>query len=181
VNRLALEAVAVAYEQLGQGEEGKNNSGPVVKKYTRGKEASWCAAFLSWCFEIACACLERQGLIIAAPERSHGAKGFSRNVAKLGVSVDLTKDYPQPGDVIAWHRGQEITWRGHTGIVFGYENETDTLYTIEGNTGDYPSKVKIKVYRNGSWRKKLYKLARMDDDIYVAASKGHTGDVEDKA
>jgi hypothetical protein len=170
MNKLALEAVAVAWEEIGNGEEGRNNDGPHCMKYSKGKVGSWCATFVSWCFEEAASrlkcpcCGQRQDRY---PERTRGSKRMVRNTKKLGHYVDVVNDYPAPGDVVCWHRrapGEpfKINWRGHVGFVYGYENETDTLITIEGNSGRFPAKVKIKRYPQGKWRKRLYKIARME-------------------
>jgi hypothetical protein len=159
MNPLALKALDVACEELGRGEEGRNNDGPDVLLYTGGKRGNWCAAFLCWCFEEAA---ERMGWHGLVPKRSHGAKRFTKNVALHGYFVNLTTDHPRPGDIISWNRGTGITWRGHVGIVYAYLANTDTLLTIEANSGKFPAKVKIKLYANGSWRKRLYRISRME-------------------
>lgn len=167
MNNVAIWAVVVATEEIGNGEEGGNNKGPHVRKYSRGREGNWCATFCSWCFEQSA---ERVELVIGKspkyPTYSRGAKRFVRNTAKLGRYLDTSKEDPGPGDVIGWHRGRIITWRGHVGLVLGYIAETDTLITIEGNSGSYAKyrgRVRVKLYKNGSWRKKLYRVSRMDD------------------
>jgi len=162
MNKLALEAAAVAHGELGRGETTVNNGGPEVFKYTNGRKGNWCAAFLAWCFEEAQRRLARAGVHSRAPKRSHGAKRFTKNVARLGRFLSAGED-PAPGDVIAWHRFPMGSWRGHVGIVYGYYATTDTLITIEGNAGKFPVKVRYKRYKRGKWRKRLYKIARMDD------------------
>jgi hypothetical protein len=157
LNPIALKALAIACEELGRGEEGRNNDGPDVRMYTGGKRGNWCAAFLSWCFEEAA-----QRMVEATvPKRSHGAKRFCKNVALHGYFVDLSTDHPRPGDVISWNRGPGVSWRGHVGMVYAYLPDTDTLVTIEANSGKFPSKVKLKMYAQGSWRKRLYRISRM--------------------
>lgn len=156
MTELASLAVSIASEQIGRGEEFRNNDGTWVRTYTGGRVGNWCAAFVAWCYERAA---ELLGEGFSAPERSHGAKRYVRNVAAFGRFVDVKREDPEPGDVIAWDRGT-LGWQGHVGIVLLYLSRSDTLITIEGNSGKFPSVVKIKVYPNGEWRKKLYRVAR---------------------
>ena len=137
-NLLGLAALEVAIKNLGMGEEGGNNSGEFVEML-HGKnydgdpddDGSWCASFISWCFEQAC-----DNLNIKMPfARSGGAKSLYRKIGAAGELID----HPQPGDVVCWDRGVRGSWQGHIGIVEKCEN--GILYTIEGNVGRYPSVV----------------------------------------
>ena len=58
IGPLAAAALDVARREIGHGEEGGNNSGQFVAKYHRieddgddDDDGSWCAAFVSYCFE----------------------------------------------------------------------------------------------------------------------------------
>ena len=136
---LGLQALAIAAESIGKGEEGGNNSGPFVEML-HGKEfdgdddddGSWCAAFVSWCCEQAC---KKMGVQMPF-KRSGGAKALYRRIYKAGSKVDN----PLPGDVVCWDRGKKGSWQGHIGFVESCQN--GILYTIEGNTGKYPSLVR---------------------------------------
>jgi hypothetical protein len=136
---LAKLALSIAVEELGNGEEGGNNSGPHVEGYMGKKwdnddddDGAWCAHFVSWCFEQAA-----KRLKVKLPfKRSGGAKALFRNIKRSGHE---TKD-PLPGDVVCWDRGKRGSWQGHIGFVEKAEN--GIVYTIEGNVGRYPSKVK---------------------------------------
>jgi len=140
-SELGLLALSIAIENIGNGEEGGNNSGPFVEML-HGKEfdgnddddGAWCASFASWCFEQAC---DRRLDLIELPfKRSGGAKTLWKNIGNAG---SFPTD-PAPGDVVCWDRGKRGSWQGHIGFVERIED--GILYTVEGNVGSYPSKVK---------------------------------------
>ena len=136
---LASVTLQIAIEEIGKGEEGGNNSGPHVAKYKLieddgdpDDDGAWCAAFLSWCVEEACRRLD-----LDMPfKRSQGAKRLFKNAGKAGAFVSS----PRPGDLVCWDRGTPGSWQGHIGIV--EKVEEGILYTVEGNVGRYPSKVR---------------------------------------
>lgn len=171
----ALELVEIAREHLGCAEEGCDNGGAVIAEYFRkpfkpGKNyGNWCAAVVSYWLET----------IMAGVPRSNGAKRVCRNVGKAGHWVarpvlfsDPAWTYmyisPEPGDVISWHRGPGKDpsswwrdWRGHVEIVESYDLASDTLVTIGGNRGRFPAVVSRTTHHLGSWRRKLYGIARL--------------------
>jgi len=143
IGPLAAAALDIARREIGHGEEGGNNSGQFVAKYHRieddgddDDDGSWCAAFVSYCFEEGA-----KTLGIEMPfKRSGGAKKLFGNIAVSGKTVED----PKPGDVVCWDRGTPGSWQGHIGIV---ESSADgVLHTIEGNVGAYPAKVKRLSY-----------------------------------
>lgn len=168
-----------AERELGRGEDGGNNAGPDIWRYRRGvrQRGSWCAVFLLWCLEEsmhpglpdACWLTPRA----ADPfnrfdwrrRRIAGAKLLTRRVGEAGVFVD-PGDTLRRGDLVCWHRPRNgvITWRGHVGIVHAYDALNDALVTIEGNRGPYPSRVDWYRYSAGSWRRKLFRVARLTRD-----------------
>ena len=140
---LGIAALEIAIENIGNGEEGGNNSGGFVEML-HGKnydgdpddDGSWCAAFISHCFEIACG---RLGVLMPF-KRSGGAKRLYRNIGDAGEFINSEFiEEPRPGDVVCWDRGVKGSWQGHIGIVEKCEN--GILYTVEGNVGRYPSVV----------------------------------------
>lgn len=154
---LAQQARLIAIEEIGNGERGRNNDGPAVRRYRGGGGlGSWCAHFVCWCYEEAC---RRRSML---PLWSHigGAKKLTRRVASVGDWVP-EGGAPQPGDVIAWHRGWPISWQGHVAFVDSHDPATDTLVTLEGNSGPYPSLVKRVRYPAGRWRRRLFGVARL--------------------
>lgn len=121
----AGDVVKIARSQLGQGEMGGDNRGPVVKKYTNGQEVSWCAGFVSWTLKKAGK--ETPYLLAARSYLKHGKR--------------VTK--PQPGDIIVLTR----KGGGHVGIVESVSG--NNIVTIEGNKGKYPAVVKRVNYTLG--------------------------------
>ena len=141
---LAGVILVVAKEEIGNGEEGGNNSGPHVAKYKSilddnddDDDGAWCAAFVSWCAEEACRRMES-----TLPfKRSQGAKQLGKRIAAAGRKLDE----PEPGCVVVWDRGKlkpngKPSWMGHIGIVERVED--GIMHTIEGNVGRFPSKVR---------------------------------------
>ncbi len=87
---------------------------------------AWCASFVSWC-------LRQAGVSESvAPTEvscSRMTNWFEENKAYHPRSDEYT---PLPGDIVMFHYGNNIA--NHVGFVIGVENET--VYTIEGNSGD---------------------------------------------
>lgn len=138
-SQLALGAVVVAKQCLGQGEDGGNNVGPWLShiREVAGKPGkplpggAWCAAFVSYCLVISA---EKLGESLPF-DVSAGARRLYKNIGKAGSFPNI----PQMGDVACWRRGQG--WQGHVGIVIGVGRGCFT--TIEGNRGKHPSKVRV--------------------------------------
>ena len=137
-------ALAVALQEMaaGHGEIGGDNRGPQVATYLHGLSGptSWCAAFVSYCFYTG------RGGQNAVFGYQLGAQDVHNRMRALGhaYAASLTTP-PQPGDLIAWRRVDPsdpngTAWRGHIGLVYGYAD--GNLWTVEGNRGSYPSKVK---------------------------------------
>ena len=120
--------VKVAQSQIGIGENGGDNRGKIVRKYTKGKEVAWCAGFVSW-------------VIREATQRKYytlSAKNYWNDFKDNRVSN------PRPGDIICFNRGTSGRL-GHVGIVETVKGGIIT--TIEGNVGKYPAKVKRLTYK----------------------------------
>ena len=137
IQRLVL---AVAAEQIGMGEEGGNNRGPVVAGYRNGlgKDGDpWCAAFVSWCYSEASGKLMRP-----MPFR------YTLSARKLCRQLVPTEQ-PVPGDVVLWSRG--APWQGHVGL-YAERLDCSGFRTIEGNVGKYPSVVREYTHELGEPR-----------------------------
>lgn len=124
--RTAL-AAAIGELQAGAGEVGGNNCGPWVRKYLRGmapEGASWCAAFVSWCFA------HHPGGIPFTYTLS--ARDLLRQLVRKGWAHPPGGGYaPAPGDIVVWWRERLVGWQGHVGLV--YQLRDGYLYTLEGN------------------------------------------------
>lgn len=164
---IELGALENARAEMGKGEIGKNNAGRVVDKYLTsvGRKAksreAWCAAFISWCF-IKAAEIGRVKLRFKV---SSSAKRFADNMALIGHEVD-PRDV-RPGMVVCFYRGPKSTWKRtwkrHLAIVddVNLEEGGPSITTIEGNVGQYPSRVARFSYNYKTWTGKLYKLVSL--------------------
>jgi len=123
--------VRIAESQLGRGEIGGKNQGPIVEMYTKGQDVSWCAAFVSWTLTKA----HKTNRYLLS------AKSYWRDYRSSRVTS------PRSGDIICFYRGGRRSGLGHVGIIENVRGEYIT--TIEGNVGRYPAKVKREHYRLG--------------------------------
>ena len=156
--------IARAELERGAGELGCDNGGPDVavyhgRRYVPGKSyGHWCAAFVSWC-------LLQAGWL---PAIVRGAKRLCRDAAAAGRWVYQPRTLraprelmqPMAGDVVTWHRGAPGSWWGHTAFVEAYDAASDTMVTVEGNAARFPCRVVRKTYSSGTWRRRLYGIAR---------------------
>jgi len=160
--------IVVSYavdEILSGGREiGKNNSGKFVKKYLSKivpVPNNWCAGFVSYCFQKAA---NKNGIEMPF-KYSVGAKNIYKQFYRKGWTYKATHDDPpKPGDIIVWHRGVPKSWKGHIGLVAHYED--GIVYTIEGNKGIFPAKVRAFTYELGRINK-LYGFGRVKDVTYL--------------
>lgn len=130
--RAAL-AVAIDEMKAGAREIGSNNSGGFVKKYLNGilePPANWCAGFVSWCFA--------QHAVGIPFRYSLGARDIRFRFKSKGWLLE--DEEPEPGDIIVWWRGQPDGWKGHIGFV--HHCSHGIVYTIEGNKGAFPARVR---------------------------------------
>lgn len=132
-SRYAAEVLGVALANIGRGETLGNNAGPDLDAYRKGGAGgAWCAAFVSHCLEHGA-----KGVGMPCPvKRSHNAKRLFANALKVGMTVER----PRAGDLVLWHRGAKGAATGHIGIVSRVEG--NAFFSIEGNKGGYPSKVR---------------------------------------
>lgn len=133
---LQQKALAQAITQLGQHENplGSNWGKPVqdyLKSVGINFPASWCMAFVYWCFE----------------QVSEGKNPLVKTGGVLNAWNKADKKYrvtdnPQPGDIFIMNFGKGL---GHTGIV--EKTDANFIYTIEGNSNDSGSREGIEVCR----------------------------------
>lgn len=134
---LGEKAIPVAVSQLGEEEKPRgSNWGEPVKTYLAsvgiGFAASWCMAFVYWCFKKASGTdkcpLIRTGGVLHAWNKADAKNKFLRD--------------PQKGDIFIMDFGNGL---GHTGIVESVEG--NFIHTIEGNTNDSGSREGYEVCR----------------------------------
>ena len=137
MSALSDKAVKIAITQVGQQEKPLgSNWGKPVQDYLKSvgliHPASWCMAFVYWCFDQAAGPgkppLVKTGGVLDAWNKANKA-----NKVTTG---------PKPGDIMIMDHGKGL---GHTGIV--EKVDQNFLYTIEGNTNDTGSREGIEVDR----------------------------------
>lgn len=136
--KLSEKALQIAVTQIGQDEKPHgSNWGLPVKNYLNSVginfPASWCMAFVFWCFS----------------EASKNIKSTNTAIKTGGVLAAWNKSdakikskTPKIGSVFIMDYGKGL---GHTGIVEKFDEKY--IYTIEGNTNDTGSREGIEVCR----------------------------------
>lgn len=157
LRQLAALWVTVLRGELGRGEVGRNNRGPDVDRFRRGRGwGAWCAALLAYGIEEAA---ERMGWRCPVA-RTHWARGFAARVARVGCWVDLDADVIRLGDVLLWRRGAA----GHVALASrtaSWADEERRIAIIEGNAGPFPARVRERDLVIGEWSPKLLGVARL--------------------
>ena len=142
-----LAALQIAIGEIGKGEVGADNAGPVVAMY-QGVEVgadgsnlgSWCAGFVGWCIEQAA-----QQMGVDPVPRISWARSLMSRIRRRGRAVTV----PVAGDVVLFERG-DPGGSSHIGIVEKVEG--NSLHTVEGNTGRPPALVRRRHHRLDSDR-----------------------------
>ena len=131
--------VAVAKSQLGYRESNENfilQGGDAVQGWSfyggwyGAPYEEWCAMFVSYC-------LVNAG--IGEDIMPHSGN-CNRWKGDLGARyIDDEDEYiPEPGDIIFFHHNRvsnDPNYPNHIGIVTQYDADSDTVYTVEGNSG----------------------------------------------
>ena len=134
-SNLAGTALEVLMGWEGKGEEGGNNRGPWIEKWSGKKKANWCAAIIGAAYKEAAIRCE-----MPLPfELSLGAKRLGRNIGEAGSFVEI--DSLIAGDVIVLHRGPRGSWKGHIRMFHSYDiADPNLLHYWAGNEGRFPAK-----------------------------------------
>jgi hypothetical protein len=136
--KLSQKALEIAITQIGKQENPLgSNWGEPVQSYLRsvgiGFPASWCMAFIYWCFKNASIVLDIQNNAI----KTGGVLKAWNDSPKI-----IKSNVPSIGSVFIMDFGKGL---GHTGIVEKFDSVN--IYTIEGNTNDTGSREGIEVCR----------------------------------
>ncbi|AUG56658.1 glucosaminidase domain-containing protein [Acetivibrio saccincola] len=128
--------LSIATEQWGYREKGENLT-PYGEWYGMNGQP-WCVMFISWC-------ADQAGILgTVVPKEAH-AFYMKQGYIKDGRYRERESGYiPRAGDTIIFSKGvtgtdpvsRENKEYYHGAIVVGYDPETETVYTIEGNKGD---------------------------------------------
>lgn len=114
--------VQVAEQELAKAD--RNIGGQKYKEWY-GLNDNWCAMFVSWCAD-QCGYIE-SGIMPKSASVSTLLQWFQEQ--DLYQAADSSYE-PKAGDIILFKETMS-----HTGIVVGYDAETDRITTIEGNSG----------------------------------------------
>jgi hypothetical protein len=141
MSELSQKALEIAVSQIGKEENPRGSNwgkaGDPVPGYLGSVginfPASWCMAFMYWCYNQASAALGVPNPMLKTGGVLTGWEGRPRNHVKL----------PLPGDVFIMDLGHGL---GHTGIIESIDPD-GTLHTIEGNTNDTGSREGYEVAR----------------------------------
>lgn len=139
LNTIGEAVVSVAEFEVGVHESGGNNHGARVEEYLMSvglvAGASWCAAFVHWCFrKAALVC----GLVNPCPRTASALRLY--NLADPQCRTQT----PVRGAIFSLDHG---SGHGHAGIVESV-NDDGTITTIEGNTNSGGSADGDGVYRH---------------------------------
>lgn len=146
MSKLSTKALAVAISQIGQDEKPHgSNWGKPVKDYLASVNinfpASWCMAFMYWCFREAAAILGVENTAV----KTGGVLAAWNKAPKEAKKKD-----PAIGAVFIMDLGKGL---GHTGIVEKFD--ANFIWTVEGNTNDTGSREGIEVARRKRARKTI--------------------------
>lgn len=155
-NNLLREALSVAATQVGVMEiPPGSNKGPQVNQYLASVGLPpgnfWCAAFIYWCFDEACAHLARSNPLY---KTGHVMTHWNKTKGKKITAADATNKTSliKPGHIFILNTGGSS---GHTGLVERVEG--GFIHTIEGNSNDSGSSNGIGVFR---LQRKILKINR---------------------
>lgn len=148
ISRAGHEAVKTALTQTGVVESGGEDGGIPFKRYVRWflpnypKPLPWCAFFVSWCFDT-CAIGNRNRRV---PWSNPGYVGSVYQWAKSNNRLVTT---PVHGDLFGFGDN-------HIGFVAGANNNTGTIWTIEGNYSDRVTQRSINYRASRLWFARLF-------------------------
>jgi hypothetical protein len=145
VPKLAEKALEIAITQIGVQEHPKgSNWGKPVEDYLASVRinfpASWCMAFVYWCFNEAANQLKAKNFLVQTGGVLYAWEHSNSHHVETPIS----------GDIMIIDFGKGV---GHTGIVERVEGSI--IHTIEGNTNDTGSREGYEVIRKTRELKKI--------------------------
>ncbi|HLW06692.1 MAG TPA: TIGR02594 family protein [Marinilabiliaceae bacterium] len=119
----------IAISQLGIKEVSGSGSDQTIVSYAKSAgfewvnndETPWSSIFINWCAKEA------------------GLKRSNKLMARSWLTVGITVDYPEPGDLVIFSRGKTDSWQGYVGLFMGYDEEGERIYTLGANPGNQVS------------------------------------------
>lgn len=155
-NQLKRKELAQIYSsQVGVREATGNNDGLQVETFLHAAKAkrgqSWCAAFVSWCLQLAG---------IKHPITAWAAAMFpaKNTIYTRGRPPTAT---PQQGDVFGLYY-TNLGRIGHVGFIHDWGNG-NIVVTVEGNTNEAASREGDGVYKKKRLKRQIYKVSNFID------------------
>jgi hypothetical protein len=131
--------LAVANSQLGYRESTQNfilRGGSAVQGWSY--YGGWYGApFDEWCAMFVSYCLVKAGIDQEMMPHHGNCNHWKSDLGERYID-DEDNYIPEPGDIIFFHHNRvskDPNYPNHIGIVTNYDAETDTVYTVEGNSG----------------------------------------------
>lgn len=141
--------IDTALSQVGVREATGHNDGKAVEKYLKtcgiGKGNAWCAAFLTWNFQV--------NKVVTI--KSAWAPNWFPLSNTIYIRSKFIKDQPQAGDVFGLWINNRI---GHVGFIYKWSDKITT--TIEGNTNEAGSREGDGVYIKKRLTKQIYAVSK---------------------
>ena len=126
-----------------------NNRLGVYQHYTGCPNVAWCATFVSFIHHKTTA-TPGKAATTGRTLRSCSVSGIFALAGNKLKSYD-TDGNPKAGDILGWYTNDQL--HGHTGILIDIlDNGKGKYYTVEGNGGSRPSKVRYFVRPASYWR-----------------------------
>lgn len=146
----------IAENELGFGEESRNNRGFHLNKYRRGRKilgsGAWCADFVCWCIEEAW-CGTGKKIKHLPFDRTPSASGLAARLTRGKFGKLISYEGIEPGDILLW----KTRIGRHVNICYSvhrdFDGKVDSIETIDGNKGPFPAVVSI--FRHESYPKPL--------------------------
>ena len=112
-----MNILKIAASQLGIKEIRGSEDNPQIVKYAQetgitsidDDEVPWCSTFVNWCAKEA------------------GLPMSGKANARSWISVGTTPQSPEPGDIVVFWRDSIHSWKGHVGILLGFNNDFSRL------------------------------------------------------
>ena len=141
-----------------------NEVGNDLHKYCNwfGTETEWCAVFVSWCASqngyIASGIVPKSASVPAYYRWFKDPSNPGYFIYTYNGAITPGSITPQPGWFVIYERDENHNTLNHIGIVESYDAATNTLHTIEGNSGAGSNKYERRVvhYNNKSWNSQIW-------------------------
>jgi hypothetical protein len=142
---LGQAALLVAQNEVGNGEEGRNNRGFHINRYRGGRTpmggGAWCASFVHYCLLQGWAGLRKPMRQFKLDYTPSASKLVAR-VERMKGAKQVQFDNIEPGDIMLFDRRGGMHVCIVARVMRTESGEVDSYFTIDGNKGAFPALVK---------------------------------------